>query len=132
MTITSTVGRRDLQNASLFDCQIVHQLSAAEFGLTTTPSSTVTYLSLDANSAVAISATTGEVTVASPAKLADNSAYFQWVVCKVRENDGSTESEMAMLRIDTYDKYKHIVAIQTAVDVLDLEANRYISFNYES
>ena len=109
---------------SSFDGQIVHQLSAAEFSLTTTPTSTVTFLTLAANGAFAISATSGEVTVSSPQQLADNSAYFQWVVCKVREDDGSTNSELAMLRIDTYDKYKNLVAIQTSLDVSDLEANK--------
>lgn len=103
---------------------MVYQLTAAEFALTTTPTSTVTFMTLDTNGAFAVSAATGDVTVASPQQLADNSAYFQWVVCKVQKKDGSTESELAMLRIDTYDKYKNIVAVQIAMDVSELEANR--------
>ncbi|KAK7496158.1 hypothetical protein BaRGS_00012568 [Batillaria attramentaria] len=105
--------------------QLVHQLTIANFpALTASPSATVSFLALDTAGAFSVNAATGEVTVTSPAKLQDGAAYFQWVVCRMVEAGGAVTSELAMLRVDTFDKYKHLVALQVASEVADVEADR--------
>ncbi|KAL8603768.1 hypothetical protein ACOMHN_024384 [Nucella lapillus] len=104
--------------------QIVHQLTVADFNLTQPSSSTVSFLFIDTKDAFSIHAKSGEVTVSDPQLLANHTVYFQWVVCKITEADGSTKSEIATLRIDTYDKYENIVAVQLELNVADLEAKK--------
>ncbi|KAK7101764.1 protocadherin Fat 4-like isoform X2 [Littorina saxatilis] len=103
--------------------QLVYQLSPEDFKLTSSPGATVTYVSVNTHGPFDVSTVTGEVTVTATEKLADNSTYFQWMVCSINSN-GSSQSEMAMLRIDTYDKYRNIVVVEIALDVSTLEAER--------
>lgn len=103
----------------------MYQLSPEDFKLTSSPGATVTYVSVNTHGPFDVSTVTGEVTVTATEKLADNSTYFQWMVCRINSN-GSSQSEMAMLRIDTYDKYRNIVVVEIALDVSTLEAERFV------
>ncbi|XP_076447691.1 protocadherin Fat 4-like [Babylonia areolata] len=104
--------------------QIVHHLTAADFNLTESPTSSTSFLSVDTLGPFAIHDKTGEVTVSDPQRLANSSVYFLWVVCKVVAADGTVKSEMATLRVDTFDKYEHIVAVQLDLDVSQLETQK--------
>ena len=108
---------------------MVHQLSATDFNLTESATSTISFLAFDTTGAFDVSAVTGEVTVKAPQNLADDSVYFQWVVCRIGEADGSMKSEMVMLRVDTLDKYKHVVALLIALEVSELEEQRLAVFS---
>ncbi|KAK7101763.1 hypothetical protein V1264_020094 [Littorina saxatilis] len=102
---------------------LVHTLTPSEFSMTTTPADTLRFLSGSENGVFSVSTTTGEVSVGRHDLLYDNSRYFQWVVCH-HEMGEARDTQLGMVRVDTFSMNRHVVVISYAVSKEYLEANR--------
>ena len=103
--------------------RLIYTLSAEDFGMSYTPGDTLNFLSLSDDGVFAVSSTTGEVTVGRPDLLYDTSRYFQWVVC--HHEGSSTDTQLGMLRVDTFNMNQHVVAISYAATKEHLESQRF-------
>lgn len=103
--------------------RLIYSLSAMDFGMSYSPGDTLQFLSLNDDGVFAVSKTTGEVTVGRPDLLYDSSRYFQWVVC--RHEGSSTDTQLGMLRVDTFNVNQHVVAISYSATKEYLESQRF-------
>ncbi|KAH9489090.1 hypothetical protein Btru_057743 [Bulinus truncatus] len=65
----------------------------------------------------------GVVTVNTQARVFENGRYFQWLVLTTEESSGLSESRIGLMRLDTFNKDKHLVAVVVSLDESDLRSN---------
>ncbi|XP_055883316.1 protocadherin Fat 4-like isoform X2 [Biomphalaria glabrata] len=63
----------------------------------------------------------GDVTVSMAEKIFENGRYFQWMVLTTSETSG-TKSMVGLVRLDTFNKNKHLVAVIVSLDEVDLRS----------
>nr|KAG5706013.1 hypothetical protein BaRGS_028122 [Batillaria attramentaria] len=101
--------------------RIVHTLTAADFGMVLSPGDVLEFVSVSEDGVFTVGVTSGEIAVSRPELLYDSSRYFQWVVC-TRTGSGVSDTQLGMLRVDTFNTNDHLVAITYAVSKDYLES----------
>ncbi|XP_059138740.1 protocadherin Fat 4-like [Physella acuta] len=117
---TSFISREFPHDAASGD--VVCTLTTADFGLDTSVTRKNEFTSVGTN-VFNISKTTGVMTVNLKDKILENARYTQWVVLTTTTSAG-TESRVGVVRLDTFNKDKHLVAVVVSETEATLETKR--------
>ncbi|GFO15379.1 protocadherin fat 4, partial [Plakobranchus ocellatus] len=102
--------------------EVAYTLSPSDFGVTTAFGDVVTYLTIDYG-VFNVDSSTGAMSLYLPERVQETTSIKQWVVMTVKSGV-STSSYSGLVRLDTFNKDKHLIALLADTDATDLASQQ--------
>ncbi|RUS85810.1 hypothetical protein EGW08_006439, partial [Elysia chlorotica] len=102
--------------------EVAYTLTPSDFGVTTATGDTVSYLTVDYG-IFNVDLSTGEMSLYLPERVQEVTTFKQWVVMTVKTGATSV-AYSGLVRLDTFNRDKHLIAVVAATDDADLASQR--------
>ncbi|XP_071178274.1 protocadherin Fat 4-like [Mytilus edulis] len=103
---------------------VITILEPDDFGITTSTTDTVQYITMNDRGVFDFNTTSGEFYVKNSNYLYDQTRYIMWVVLRVQSATGQSNGTSAMIRVDSVTPNLHLVVLKHSVTADVVEAQR--------
>ncbi|CAC5419061.1 FAT4 [Mytilus coruscus] len=105
---------------------VITILEPDDFGITTSTTDTVQYITMNDRGVFDFNSTSGEFYVRNSNYLYDQTRYIMWVVIRVQSATGQSNGTSAMIRVDSVTPSLHLVVLKHSVtaDVVESQKNQ--------
>lgn len=103
---------------------VITLLEPDDFGITTSTTDTVQYITMNDRGVFDFNTTSGEFYVKNSNYLYDQTRYIMWVVLRVQSATGQSNGTSAMIRVDSVTPNLHLVVLKHSVTADVVEAQK--------